>query len=76
MSGRGRDPLRLRRYAPLVYLLLLAAGVPWYWPPGTPTLVLGVPVWVLVAVLFSALASVFTAWLLAAPWPGEEGADD
>ena len=46
-----------------VYVLFLLIGIPWYWPSDWNQLVLGVPVWVIVAVLISFLASIFTAWL-------------
>jgi len=46
------------------YLLLLAIGVPWYWPPGITGMWFGFPVWVAVALLVSLLASILTAWLL------------
>lgn len=55
----------------LVYALLLAIGIPWYWPADNHGIVLGMPAWVVVAIAASACASVFTAWLLAKPWPAE-----
>ncbi len=55
----------------LVYGALLAVGIPWYWPRESVALFLGVPLWVAVAVFASVLISVFTAWLLQRPWPGE-----
>lgn len=55
----------------LVYALLLAIGIPWYWPQDKHDIVLGMPAWVIVAIAASACASVFTAWLLAKPWPAE-----
>lgn len=56
----------------LIYGILLAAGIPWYWPVGHTQRLLGVPAWVAVAIVVSMLTSIFTAWLLLAhPWPGE-----
>ncbi len=55
----------------LVYAVLLAIGIPWYWPTDNHSIVLGMPTWVVVAIAASTCASVFTAWLLAKPWPGE-----
>lgn len=55
----------------LVYALLLAIGIPWYWPADNHSIVLGMPAWVIVAIAASTCASVFTAWLLAKPWPAE-----
>ena len=53
----------------IVYFLLLIIAIPWYWPKDTQLLVLGLPVWVFVAILVSVLASIFTAFiLLRYPW--------
>jgi len=54
-----------------VYLVLLAIGIPWYWPADNLVIVFGMPGWVIVAIGVSFVASVFTAWLLRKPWPGE-----
>jgi len=45
-----------------VYCLLLAIGIPWYWPEDDTRIVLGLPAWVLVAMLVGLIASVYTAW--------------
>ncbi|MGR8918639.1 MAG: hypothetical protein ACU85V_03395 [Gammaproteobacteria bacterium] len=66
----------MSRAAPWLYLLLLAAAVPWYWSDAVPRLVLGVPAWVATAIGVSLGASVLTAVLLARPWPGESDDDD
>lgn len=63
-----------RRWLPLVFVPLLALGIPWYWPASDRTLVLGVPAWVAAAVGASLAASILTALLLARPWPGEDDA--
>ncbi len=55
------------------YLLLVAIGVPWYWPSGRMILWFGWPAWVLTAVASSLAASALTAWVLGRRWPGEEG---
>ena len=47
-----------------VYLLLLIIAIPWYWPEDTQALVLGLPVWVFVAIVVSVITSVFTAFIL------------
>ena len=60
------------------YLVLMAIGVPWYWrvlPLDGTTLWLGMPAWVTLAVFASAATSIYTAWLLRKPWPGEDQAD-
>ena len=58
----------------LIYALLCAAAVPWYWkylavPPDR--LLWGMPVWVASSIAGSAAISLFTAWLLSRPWPQE-----
>ncbi len=62
--------------APLLYLLLLAGAVPWYWPADHRVLWFGLPAWVVVAIGVSCAASILTAALLARRWPGEDGGDD
>ena len=61
----------------LIYTLLLLLAIPWYWPflPGAMNIVMGVPAWVFSALLFSAAISLYTAWLLRQPWPGEAAAE-
>ena len=66
----------MSRAAPLLYVLLLVAAVPWYWPDAVPPIVLGVPAWVVTAVVVSLGASILTAVLLMRPWPGEQDNDD
>lgn len=60
----------------LAYLLLLAIGIPWYWPSHDRTIWFGMPAWVVVAIAASTLASCLTAWLLLRPWPGEDSEAD
>ncbi len=60
-----------RKWPALVYVVLLAVGIPWYWPHDDHRIVLGMPGWVIIAIAASACASIFTAWLLAKPWPDE-----
>lgn len=61
----------------LIYTLLLLLAIPWYWRflPGAMTIVLGLPAWVCSALIFSASISIYTAWLLRKPWPGEPSAE-
>ena len=47
-----------------VYCLLLAFAIPWYWPRDDSRIVLGLPAWVLVAMLAGFIASIFTAWCI------------
>lgn len=59
----------------VVYLLLLVLAVPWYWPADETRLVLGLPLWVLTAILVGLATACLTAWiLLRQPWP--ENDDD
>lgn len=56
----------------VLYLALLAIGIPWYWPAGDRSVWFGVPAWVAVALLVSIAVSVITAIiLLRYRWPGE-----
>lgn len=64
----------MNRLPLLWFIVLLLAAVPWYWPADDTTLWFGVPAWVCCAVVVSLLASLYTALLLARPWP-HEGAD-
>ena len=56
----------------LAYLMILAVGIPWYWPKDDTTLWFGMPAWVVVAIAASVSLSGYTAWLLGFSWPDEE----
>ena len=56
----------------ITYGVLLAVGIPWYWPAGDTSTWFGIPRWVVVAVGDSAAVSVVTACLLSRPWPQED----
>ena len=63
------------RRAWLIYLLLFGLAVPWYWqfiPGSSSTLIMGMPLWVIAAIVGSAAISAFTAALLSRAWPDEE----
>ncbi|MEQ8428156.1 MAG: hypothetical protein RLT87_04630 [Gammaproteobacteria bacterium] len=61
----------------VVYVVLIATGIPWYWPKDSSLLILGVPAWVLSSILVAFLTSAFTAYLLIRyPWKSEEDADE
>ena len=67
----------MRRHAGFGFLILLLAGIPWYWPADDRTLVLGIPAWVAVAIAAGAVTAALTIACLLAPWPQEdEGEDD
>ena len=67
---------RLVWWPTAVYIALLAVGIPWYWPADNHLIVLGMPGWVIVAIVVSFVGSVFTAWLLWPPWPDESSGSD
>tara|TARA_B100000586_G_C20077539_1_gene413788 strand:- start:1001 stop:1198 length:198 start_codon:yes stop_codon:yes gene_type:complete len=48
----------------LLYVLLVGFGIPWYWPEDSKILLLGAPIWVVIAILCSLLASILTAFIL------------
>lgn len=61
----------------ILYAVLVAIAVPWYWrwfPCVAELRVAGAPIWVATSVAASVAISGVTAWLLARPWPGEEPA--
>jgi len=61
----------------LVYIFLLVSGIPWYWPKDINLIVLGLPIWVLVAILVSLVTSIFTAFLLLRySWDSESNLDE
>ena len=45
-------------------IALLVAGIPWYWPDDNHAIALGMPGWVVIAIIVSFGASAFTA----SPW--------
>ena len=57
---------------PTVFLILLALGIPWFWPKGNSVLIFGLPAWVVSAIVVSVLCSAFTAYLLRKPWAHEK----
>ena len=64
------------RFAPLIYIVLLIAGIPWYWPDDNHALLLGVPTWVVIAIVVSFAASCLSVLILTRPWPGESDSSD
>ena len=71
---------RSRPWIWAVYVLLFAASVPWYLPPGSPArLWLGLPHWVIISLLAYLAVAVFTAYVVTRYWsvpPADEDADD
>lgn len=73
-AGLQREP-RKRPWIWLVYLLLFAAAIPWYWPASfSGPLVAGLPLWVGVTLGFIFLLAVWTAFVITRYWDDEEGA--
>ena len=52
----------------LIYIVLLAVGVPWYWSSEDKTIWCGFPAWVVVSIIASFIFSCLTAWLLQGSW--------
>ena len=59
-----RSPLQNKRYLiPVVYILLVGLGIPWYMPPEITTLIYGFPLWACISLLSVFIGAAFTAWL-------------
>ena len=60
-----------------VYFVLVVIGIPWYWPDESTPLILGLPLWVVIAIAVSICASMFTAFLLLRyPWDTDVTPDE
>ena len=72
--GLEREPRRVR-WVWLVYLLLYAVTIPWYWPAGfRGPLVAGFPLWVAVSLAGVATLAGWTGWVIHRYWrEAEEG---
>ena len=71
-----RHGVLFKAWPVLVYACLVVVGIPWYWPEDNHLLLLGVPGWVVIAIVVSACASLFTGWLLMRPWACERDDDE
>ena len=61
------EPRKIR-YIWLVYLLLYALAIPWYWPEGyRGPLILGFPLWVAVSLGAVLLLAAWTVWVIRRP---------
>ena len=68
-----REPRKVR-WVWLVYLLLYAIAIPWYWPAGyRGPLVAGFPLWVVVTLSAVLLLACWTAWVIAHYWRDRGG---
>ncbi len=47
----------------LIYLLLLAMAIPWYWPASDTRHLFGLPLWAWVSLSAVMATSAFTAWI-------------
>ena len=53
-------------------MVLLVIAIPWYWAKDSNLFFLGLPVWVIFALLVSLITSLFTAWNLLSDEEGED----
>lgn len=61
----------------LAYVFLLILAIPWYWPESSTLVIFGVPAWVLVCIVVSIIASIFTAYLLlSTSWSTDDPFDE
>jgi len=51
----------------MFYIIIITFSIPWYWPSETNIIFYGFPVWVIVAIIGSLIASCFTVFLLLQP---------
>ena len=57
----------------VVYALLYAVAIPWYWPEGyRGPLILGFPLWVAVTLGAILALALWTAWVIFNYWQEEE----
>ena len=69
----SREPRKVR-WVWLVYLLLYAIAIPWYWPAGyRGPLVAGFPLWVVVTLVGVLLLAGWTLWVIANHWRDRGG---
>ena len=62
------EPRKIR-YIWLVYLLLYALAIPWYWPEGyRGPLIQGFPLWVAVSLGAVLLLAAWTVWVIRRYW--------
>ena len=68
-----REPRKVR-WVWLVYLVLYAIAVPWYWPPDFQgPVVAGFPLWVAVTLVSVLALAVFTCWVIFQCWQERDG---
>ena len=70
---KNRSPLQNKRYLiPVVYILLVALGIPWYLPPDLTILAFGFPLWALISLSVAFIIALFTAWLYLVEFTDDE----
>ena len=70
---KNRSPLQNKRYlVPVVYILLVSVGIPWYLPPGLTILLFGFPLWALISLVVAFIIALFTAWLYLVEFSDDE----
>ena len=71
-EGLAREPRKVG-WVWLVYLVLYAVTIPWYWPAGyRGPLIVGLPLWVVVSLLGVLLLAGFSAWVIFRYWQEDE----
>ena len=73
MSTSDKRARKPRAWILLVYLVLFALVIPWYWPAGDSRHAFGFPFWALATLAAVFLTSVFTAWVYLTQSEGEGG---
>ena len=72
VEGLGDEPRR-HPLIWVVYLLLFAVAVPWYWPTGyRGPLVLGLPLWAAVSLGAVVLMALWTGFVIRRWWREED----
>ena len=70
---KNRSPLQNKRYLiPVVYILLVSLGIPWYLPPGLTILLFGFPLWAFISLVVAFIIALFTAWLYLVEFTDDE----
>lgn len=71
----NKEPVR-KPWIWIVIAVIIAISVPWYWPPGTlQPIVLGLPLWMLVAVIGSVALCAFLSWACLTQWSDDSHGD-
>ena len=71
--SRLRSEPRKRAWVWVVYLLILIAAIPWYWPEGyVGPVIMGFPTWVAVSLFCVFLSALWTTFAIHYTWREEE----